>query len=172
MRRTRRPAPRAAEDVDDDVDAAEMVESASRDTGAALGCRDVRCDVVHAGKGVARNRAGRGHDFRAVLRQHLDDRGANPFRSGRHERATSGELEIEARTAESPGGNFVAIECEAVAQLYGTAGEFAGEACIDGDVRPTTSTVSGSLVSWYFLVASVLQRAMASRPSRLADVRR
>ena len=52
---------RVAEDIDDNVDAAEVVESAWRDMGTARGRRDVRCYVVHAGKGVARNRAGRGH---------------------------------------------------------------------------------------------------------------
>ena len=127
---------RAAEDIHDDVDAAEVVESALRDLGAARGCRDVRCDVVHAGKGVAWNRAGRGHYFRAVLRQHLDDRGADPFRPGRHERATTGELEIRKSSRDLQPGNFVALECEAIPQFYGTAGEFAGDPCDDGDVRP------------------------------------
>ena len=82
---------RAAEHVDDDVDAAQVVEGALSDKGATLSRRDVRRDVVHAGKRAARNRASRGHHARAVLSQHLDDGGADSLRPGRDERSAARE---------------------------------------------------------------------------------
>ena len=87
---------RAAEHIDDDVDAAQVLERALCDKGAPLSRRDVRRDVVHAGKRVAPNRASRGHHVRAVLSQHFDDGGADSLRPGRDERSATRESKIEA----------------------------------------------------------------------------
>ena len=80
---------RAAKHIDDDVDAAEVIERALRDNGAAHGRRDGRRDIVHMVGRVARNRTRRRHHVRAVLAQDVDDGGADPSRSGRNERAAT-----------------------------------------------------------------------------------
>ena len=116
------------------------------DKGATLGRREVRRNVVHAGKQAARNRASRSHHFRAVLSQYLDDGAAHSLRPSRDERSATRESEIEAHVVISS----LAIEVPSRVKRYCRSTGLPGKSPVTRANTVTsgleTSTASGSLV--------------------------
>src|SRR5262245_46458969 len=137
---------RPAKNVHDDVDGAKMGESALGDCSATDGRREVRRDVMHARDDIARQRPGSGHDVRTRLRQNLDDRGSDAFRPAGHERATTGELEVEDHGLISS----LATLSPSTAKWYRSSRGLPGKSPVSRarttTSSPKTSTVSGSLV--------------------------
>jgi len=90
---------RAAQHIDDDVDAAQPPPDLAGDGGAAVGRREIGGDVTGTVTGAVPpvgNRAGRRQHRRAGAGQGLHDGGADAFGAAGHQRPATAEFKVEA----------------------------------------------------------------------------
>src|SRR5260221_12058919 len=85
----------ATEHVDEDVDAAELLEHRTRHPDRALGRRKVGGQIVHTVVRPGRRGASCGRDPHSSVTERLHYRGTYALRAPRHERALIGQLQIE-----------------------------------------------------------------------------
>jgi hypothetical protein len=87
---------RAAEHIDEHVDAAPLLDHRLRHRGRALGRREIGGDVAHAFGRMRGHGARRGHDPHTGFVQSLHNCSAYASRSARDQRAPARQLKIEA----------------------------------------------------------------------------
>src|SRR4029077_13590207 len=151
----------AADDMNDDVDATEIVADRVRDGGASFHRRYIGDEEVLGVGKTLRPRTGRGQSRRTGLAKRCDDGLTDALGAARHERALALKSEIAAHELISSAAILPPSSVNTKSSVTGLPGKFPASFVLTTVLPPRADVATGSSVCWYFFAVSNRHALMA-----------